>query len=472
MVAVASTTGETATVGTSVTNAPAVRVATASGGPVAGMTITFSVASGGGTLSATSAVTDPSGVATAGSWTLGTTAGQNTLTATAPSTANVSPVTITATGTPGSASTVTVTPATVALLPAATQQLAVVVADQYSNAIASPTLSYTSGSGSIATVSTSGLVTAVAPGTTSVVVASGTATGHVAVTVIGHPAGSAIVNATEGGRPFAVAVSGSGVVYVGEQDNAALGRFDLPATAVSGSVAVGNDPTDVAFLPDGSKAFVTNQGSNTVGVIDVATNTQTTTIPIGEPVLRVLSSNDGSKMYVTTAMGHLFIINTSDNSFTSLTLGGTLNGLALNPATSVLYASSTTGTLYEVDLSTNSVTDSVTFGGRPQDLAVSPDGSKLFVANETGDLGVLNANTLASITSVSAAADGFGMALTRDGTQLYVTRPSHGDVLVLDATTYAVLQTISGGTPRRVAFDRSGLTGVITNEAGYVSFVR
>lgn len=292
------------------------------------------------------------------------------------------------------------------------------------------------------------------------------------VPVGGRPAGSAIVNAVEGGRPFAVAVSGTGVVYIGEQDSARLGRYDLPATTLDNSVAVGNDPTDIAFLPNGSKAFVTNQASNTVSVIDVATNSQTATIPIGEPVLRVMSAPDGSKVYVTTAMGHLVIVNTSDNTSSSIALGGSLNGLALSPSKSMLYASSTTGVLYAVDVGTNSNVDSVTFNGRPQELVVSLDGSKLFVANEVGALAVLDASTLANLATVPAVTGSFGMALTKDGTQLYVTEPNAGNVLVLDAKTYAVIRTISGGIPRRVKFDQSGLTGVITNEAGYVSFVR
>jgi hypothetical protein len=63
---------------------PSVLVRDVSGTPVAGVTVTFAVTSGGGTvLPAMPVVTDASGIATVESWTLGATLGADTLSATA-----------------------------------------------------------------------------------------------------------------------------------------------------------------------------------------------------------------------------------------------------------------------------------------------------------------------------------------------------------------------------------------------------
>jgi hypothetical protein len=86
--------------GTAVATSPSVIVKDASNNPVSGITITFAVASGGGSATGLSTTTNSSGIATVGSWTLGTTAGTNTLTATG-SGLSGSPVTFTATGTAG-----------------------------------------------------------------------------------------------------------------------------------------------------------------------------------------------------------------------------------------------------------------------------------------------------------------------------------------------------------------------------------
>src|SRR5712692_2377238 len=74
--------GQTATAGTAVATAPAVKVSDANGNPVAGVGVTFQVTGGGGTVVPTTPVaTNASGIATATSWTLGSTAGPNQLTA-------------------------------------------------------------------------------------------------------------------------------------------------------------------------------------------------------------------------------------------------------------------------------------------------------------------------------------------------------------------------------------------------------
>jgi len=91
---------QTVTVGTGVATAPSVIVKDANGSPVSGTSVTFAVASGGGAITGASATTNAGGIATVGSWTLGTVAGANTLTATASGLAG-SPVSFSATGSAG-----------------------------------------------------------------------------------------------------------------------------------------------------------------------------------------------------------------------------------------------------------------------------------------------------------------------------------------------------------------------------------
>jgi hypothetical protein len=73
----ASVDGQVAYTGESVLVAPSVVVRDARGHGVAGVSVTFAVTAGGGTLERTSATTNLSGVASAGRWTLGTTSGPN-----------------------------------------------------------------------------------------------------------------------------------------------------------------------------------------------------------------------------------------------------------------------------------------------------------------------------------------------------------------------------------------------------------
>jgi len=74
---------QAAMAGSAVPTAPSVLVRDLSNAPLAGVPVTFSVASGGGYLTGATAVTNASGIATVGSWVLGSPAVLNTLTATA-----------------------------------------------------------------------------------------------------------------------------------------------------------------------------------------------------------------------------------------------------------------------------------------------------------------------------------------------------------------------------------------------------
>ena len=87
---------QTATVGTAVATPPSVKVTDGSSNPVPGVSVSFAVGTGGGSITGGSQTTDGGGIATVGSWTLGTVAGANSLTA---SSAGVSgsPVTFNAT---------------------------------------------------------------------------------------------------------------------------------------------------------------------------------------------------------------------------------------------------------------------------------------------------------------------------------------------------------------------------------------
>ena len=97
---------QTTAAGTAVPVAPSVKVTDGSNNPVSGVRVTFAVTGGGGSVSAATPDTDAQGIATVGQWTLGTTSGQNTLSATVDGLA--SPVLFQATAVVGAASVLTV----------------------------------------------------------------------------------------------------------------------------------------------------------------------------------------------------------------------------------------------------------------------------------------------------------------------------------------------------------------------------
>ena len=142
--------GQLATVATALLTRPAVLLKDAGGNPVAGARVTFSVSGGGGSLTGGTQLTNAAGVATLGSWTLGTIAGPNTLTASAP---GVTPVVFTATGLAGAAASIVkvagdLQSAIVNTIVPIVPQVRIV--DQFGNPVSGTTVSaVTSGGGSV-----------------------------------------------------------------------------------------------------------------------------------------------------------------------------------------------------------------------------------------------------------------------------------------------------------------------------------
>jgi YVTN family beta-propeller protein len=269
-----------------------------------------------------------------------------------------------------------------------------------------------------------------------------------------------------------MAVSRTGIVYCTLLDAASLVRTTLQADSLT-AVPVGEVPTDVAFSPDATWAYVTNQGAQSVAIVDARTTRQVHAILVSGDPFRVTVGPEGQQIYVTTNTGNLVLIDPAMRRVArTVQLGGNLNGLAINVAGTRVYVGDVRGMVYELDAAGDLLRGFIV-PGRPQGLGLSADGRELYAAGEDGDLIVLDLETGAEIARVALGAGGFGIALTPDQTQVWVTAPAAGRVFVLDRASRTIRSTIDvGGRPRRLAFDRSGSLAVIADEAGSIRFVR
>jgi hypothetical protein len=155
-VAIVSGDGQSGTVGTELPAALTVRVTDTGARPVTGATVTWAVTAGGGTVTPTTATTDSNGTGST-RWTLGTSLGANSATATV---AGSAAVTFEATSTAGATTSVSVTSPTAIPYEGDTVQLAAVAKDQYGNAIPGKTATWTSSNPDTAPVSATGLLQA------------------------------------------------------------------------------------------------------------------------------------------------------------------------------------------------------------------------------------------------------------------------------------------------------------------------
>jgi YVTN family beta-propeller protein len=117
--------------------------------------------------------------------------------------------------------------------------------------------------------------------------------------------------------------------------NPASGTFHT----VLATITVQSNPWGVAITPDGARVYVVNNGSNTVSVINTATNTVTATLTdVGGDPQGIAITPNGAKAFVASTFDTAKVIDTDPASGTfhtvlaTVALGSGPAGVAITPA--------------------------------------------------------------------------------------------------------------------------------------------
>jgi YVTN family beta-propeller protein len=295
--------------------------------------------------------------------------------------------------------------------------------------------------------------------------------------LVTHPAGILAKQTPLAGTPWGVDISINEVAYVTQLTSNQVAVTNTTAQTISNEIAVGNNPTAVAFSPDGLTAYVTNQSDGTLGVINVASGVQTSTIalPTGVSSFAVAAAPSGKTVFVSGNGTEVYVINAHTMHITdSIPVGSAPNAFALSPDEKFFYVSSFLGgTATQFNIANHHVVRTFTTGGTPQGLSTNMAGTELYVANEGGYVSLFKVSTGALITTLPLTAGGFGTAVSPDDNHLYVGEPSAGVVQIVNLVTHTVLKSIAvGGSPRRIAFNPTGKIAIVANDQGYLSFIK
>ena len=276
------------------------------------------------------------------------------------------------------------------------------------------------------------------------------------------------------GRPFDVVIGRNQTAYVTRASAAAVDRVLLDPLRPAGSVRTGAVPTRLVLSQAGNRAYVTNQFTEDIGVIDLHRSRQIAAIAVPGHPMAVVLSRDGRTLFVTTNLDRLYAIPLGGpSSMGCAVVPHACAEIALDPSGTRLYVPTwRAGTVLEVELPSLRTTRTIRVGGRVQGLSVPRNGRTLFAANEDGWLDVIRLSTGARIARLELGSPAFGVAVSPDDGAVYVGLPLAGQVLVLDPLTLAVMAILRpGGRPRHIAFEASGRFALVANEAGWVDLV-
>jgi hypothetical protein len=474
---------QTGAIGANLPMLPSVKVTDKFGNPVAGTLVSFTIASGGGSVASGLANTGLDGVATSGAWKLGGAVGSNTLIATVNSTLTT---TFTATGTVGSASGITVTPAgPFDLSTGQTVSLTPRVVDASGNVLASPSVAYSSSNTSVASVSSAGVITASGPGTTNVTATSGTAVASVAVTVTGHPAGAAVTSTLTPATPASVSdvAFTNGLTLVGLTGLQQIAVYDQTATTQLGTVQLTSSfPILLAGRRSTGPAIAINAGATSrVFFIDPNTRAVIDSTDVVENVQGAVIKSDGSRAYMLLTNGELAVVDPATRQqLPRIQLGGGTNKIRIDRGDSLVYVLTTVGILFEIDARTNTVRRQIQLPAvTVTDFDISRDGQSLYLLDGTaGVVRIYNLTTANPTLQRSVAVSGaaVSLALSPDGQQIWVAHTNPNQVTIYTgsiANGFLSTGTIAlAGAPVRIYFSPSGSFAAVTNFSGFVDIIR
>jgi len=240
------------------------------------------------------------------------------------------------------------------------------------------------------------------------------------------------------------ATASPGRAYVSNNGSDTVTVVDTATNTVIAVIPVGDRPRGLAVTADGARVFVANEGDNNVSVISTASNTVVATVPVGRAPRSVAIAPAGWGAWVST-LGGLWVIDTATYAIRARSPEFPLNDVAFSPGGNPAYAVTVDDTLAVLDIAHLSVSDEVPTGHTPHDVEVSADGRRIYVVDSTGGLRAyepVNSTRVAEVARAQFPEVIRDAVLNADGTRLYITQDFPQSVLVLDAATLAVVATV------------------------------
>lgn len=303
----------------------------------------------------------------------------------------------------------------------------------------------------------------------------------------------AVAFAPNGSRAYVAMQSGS-VTIIDPTTHMFVGNITVPPAGWTG---------DLVISADGNTGYLNSVDDDIVIVVDLVNNQLAVTYMVVNPIGLALNA-DGSRLYVGTFgfMGeseyNLWMFDTQSGEVVAGVtfihpapygrVGSDIEGLALTPDGSTLYAASVDGdAVFVVDAATlepiGMIPTQALASFFPLRAVISLDGAYLYVASgirEPTAVSVIDTRTLEVVGEIVSDRGGpcaqrsFGLDMSPDGTILYAL--SSGDcVLVIDTQSQAIVDDFAVGASelplRHIAVHPDGDRAYVLDTGGNVFVV-
>jgi YVTN family beta-propeller protein len=256
---------------------------------------------------------------------------------------------------------------------------------------------------------------------------------------------------TVGDHPWGVAVNPAGThVYVANSLSDTLSVIEIASNTVVHTVTLGGgeetSPFGVAVHPDGSRVYVTLQQAGSVAVIDTSTNALVDTLSVGmfPAGIAIDPGPNPQRLYVANVLSNdVSIVNLATHAVTTVPLPGENQknaspvGVAVDRTGARVYVTNVgTGKLAVIEAldTPNPTLTLIPVGGAPIGVAIHPNG-KVYLAN-VNSVSIVTPTTPATVVTVPVpgAAHLYGIGVTPSGSQVWVADQdmNNGAMFVLE----------------------------------------
>ncbi len=241
-------------------------------------------------------------------------------------------------------------------------------------------------------------------------------------------------------------------VYVPNSLSNTVDVIDPNTFQIIDHYAVGNTPQHVVPSYDLSTLYVNNNKGNSLTPIDPRTGKPGAAIPVDDPY-NLYFTPDGTRAIVMAERNSRVefrdpktwaLVRSVPIAFSGV------NHADFTPDGKTMIASCEfSGWVVRIDIPSMTVTGQLKVGGMPIDVRSSPDGTVMFVANQgRNGVSVIDPVTMTERGFIPTGRGTHGLYPSRDGTKMYATNRLGGSISVIDFATRAVIATWTiGGSP-------------------------
>lgn len=244
--------------------------------------------------------------------------------------------------------------------------------------------------------------------------------------------------------------AGAPLAYVPNEGSGSLSIIDTSRDALIGEIPAGKKPRGTVITRDGLTAYVSDQPNNRLLVIDLAQRRVSGDIALGESPEGVGLSPDGRWVVAAVEERHeVVFVDTQQRrkAFTVPVKGKNPEHAVFSPDGTLLFVSAEEGDAVDIiDVAARRQVAQVAVGARPRGIGFSPDGRRAYVAAEnSSELFVIDVASRSVLKRLAAGTRANGITVHPDGRQVFISNGGDASVSVLDAEKLEIVATIPVG---------------------------